>query len=394
MKEPIQNSIQSLSFNNPTVEDILRYRWEEFKKSHSVREIEEKEVEKMLYCRSGMNGIFVYTCERCHETVYQLLGCNSRLCSRCGKRYTEQWARKLSRKLVNVPHRHFVFSVPSQIWPYLKQDRSLWKVYMDSAIETCNDYFPKIMRKHNARVGIVVIFHPFGKAINFYPHLHLIITEGGFDGKGHFIPKKFIPADGLRRTWQYHVSKNLQEAGLPNNLFTELYQKYKKGFYVWIHRAGRIDNPRDIAEYIGRYVRHPAIANTRIVGFNGKTVEFYYEEENEDGYKTTHYVKMNVDEFISNLIQHTPDRQFKMIRHYGIYARTLKRFFLSRSLQSSITFEFQDILYMFGWKSKPYCPYCGGKLRFERFETIPPPGDFFHWEVKKEDLVKFEYMMN
>ncbi len=390
MEKPIQNSIQLPSFNNPTVEDILRYRWREFKNIHPVREVEEKEVEKMLYCRSGINGIFVYTCEKCHRTIYQLLGCNSRLCTRCGKRYTDQWAKKLARRLSNVPHRHLVFSAPSHLWPYLKKNRSLWKVYMDSAIETIDDYFPKIIHNPHIRVGVIVVLHPFGKDMKFQPHLHLIITEGGFL-KGKFIPKKFIPADGLRKSWQYHVSKNLQEAGLPNSLFTKLYQKYKNGFYVWVHRAGRIENPVDIIKYIGRYIRHPAISNSRIISFNGKIVEFYYEQENADGYKTTHYVTMDADEFISSLIQHIPERQFRMIRHYGAYARTLKRFFFS--IQSTITFEFQDILYMPRWKCKPYCPYCGGRLRFERFETIPPPDDFLHWEVKNEDLVRFEYML-
>lgn len=348
-------------------------------------------MEKALLCRSGQNGLFAYECENCHKTVYQLFGCNSRICPRCGKRYTDQWSKKMSRKLSNVPHRHFVLSIPSQLWPYLKQDRSLWKVYMDSAIETIDDYFPKIMHNPHVRVGVIVVFHPFGKDMKFQPHLHLIITEGGFL-KGRFIPKKFIPADGLRKTWQYHVSRKLQEAGIPNQLFTELLQKYKKGFYVWVHRAGRIDKPRDIARYIGRYVRHPAIANSRIVSFNGINVEFYYEQEDEDGNKTVHYVKMAVDEFISALIQHIPESQFKMIRHYGIYARTLKRFF--SSAQSSITSEFQDILYMYGRQFKPYCPYCGGQLKFLRFETIPPPGDFLHWNVKKEDLVTLRNMMD
>ncbi len=393
MFQTTQNKNGFENFNNPTVEDIFRWRWEEFKKTHPVREIEEKEVEKMLLCRTGQNGVFIWVCEKCHRIVYQLLGCNSRLCSRCGKRYTDQWAKRLSRKLFNVPHRHFVFSVPSQLWSCIREDRSLWKVYMDSAIDTCDDYFPKIMRKHNARVGIVVILHPFGKSLNFYPHLHLIITEGGFDGKGNFIPKKFIPADGLRKCWQYHVSKNLQEAGLPSSLFTELYKKYPKGFYVWIHRNGRIKDPRDIAKYLGRYVRHPAIANRRIVSFDGKLVKFYYEEENEDGYKTKHYVEMDVDEFIAALIQHVPDRQFKMIRHYGVYARYLKRFFRSGSLQSSIGFGFQDILYMNRWKFKPLCPHCGGMLEFVRFTTIPPPEDDLHWEIKKEDLVSWRNMM-
>ena len=356
---------------------------------HPVRETEEKEVEKMLHCKSDRT--FVYECENCHKTVYQLLGCNSRLCTRCGKRYTEQWSRKLAKRLFNVPHRHFVLSIPSQIWPYLRQERSLWKVYMDSAIETIDDYFPKIMHNPHIKIGVVVVLHPFGKDMKFQPHLHLIITEGGFL-KGRFIPKKFIPARGLAKSWQYHVSKKLQEAGLPNNLFTELYHKYD-GFYVWVHRNGRIDNPKDIAKYIGRYVRHPAIANSRIVSFNGNRVEFYYEQEDADGNKTIHYVEMDVDGFISSLIQHIPDRQFKMIRHYGVYSRTLKRFFSSSPLQSSMTSEFQDILYMFGWKFKPYCPHCGGKLKFLRFETIPPPDDCFHWEPEKRDLVILKNMM-
>ncbi len=388
MTKPIQNSIQLPAFNKPTIKNILQCHWEDYKRTHPVREIEEKEVEKMLLCRS--NKIFVYTCEKCHRTVYQFLGCNSRLCTRCGKRYTDQWSKKLAKRLANVPHRHFVFSIPSQLWPYLKQDRSLWKVYMDSSVETIDDYFPKIMHNPKIRVGVIVVFHPFGKDMKFQPHLHLIITEGGFL-KGKFISKKFVPARKLAKSWQYHVSKNLQEAGLPNRIFTELYKKYN-GFYVWVHRAGRIDKPVDIIKYIGRYIRHPAISNSRIISFDGKIVEFYYEQEDADGNKTTHYVKMGVDEFISSLIQHIPERQFRMIRHYGAYARTLKRFFFS--IQSTITFEFQDILYMPGWKCKPYCPYCGGRLKFERFETIPPPDDFLHWEVKKEDLVKFKYISN
>jgi len=355
---------------------------------HELREVEETEVEKMLHCKS--DKVFVYECDKCHKTVYQLLGCNSRVCPRCGKRYTDQWSKRLSKKLCDVPHRHFVLSVPSQLWSYLKQDRSLWKVYMDSAMDTIDDYFPKLMHNPHVRIGVIVVFHPFGKDMKFQPHLHLIITEGGFL-KGRFIPKKFIPARKLAKSWQYHVSKNLQEAGISYQIFAELYRKYN-GFYVWVHRAGRIDKPRDIARYIGRYVRHPAIANSRIVSFDGTSVEFYYEREDADGNKTTHYVKMNVDEFISSLIQHIPDRQFKMIRHYGVYARTLKKFFSSS--QSTITSEFQDILYMFGWKFKPYCPYCGGKLKFLRFETIPPPGDYCHWDVKKEDLVILKNMID
>lgn len=333
--------------------------------------------------------MFVYQCRDCSEMVYQLLGCNSRLCSRCGKRYNDQWAKSLSRAMFQVPHRQFVLSIPPKLWPYLKEDRTLWKPYMDSAIETCNDYFPKIMHNPHIKPGAIVILHPFGKDMKFQPHLHVIVIEGGFNEKGQFVPRKFFPARKFARCWQYHVSDNLQKAGIPSTVFTELYAKYD-GFYVWVHKAGRIKHPKQIAKYLGRYVRHPAIANSRITYFNGKTVKFYYEEEDEYGTKTRHYVTMDVDEFITALIQHIPDRQFKMIRYYGVYARKHKKTFANYASQSSITNTFQDTLYMPGRRFKPKCPFCGGMLEIWGLQTIPPPGDYFHWKVKRKNMVVWD----
>lgn len=266
--------------------------------------------------------------------------------------------------MFKIPHRHFVISIPDVVWPYLKQDRSLWKDYMDSAIETCNDYFPKIMRNQNIRVGIIVIFHPYGKDMKFQPHLHLIITEGGFNAKGYFIKQEFIPARKFARCWQYHVSDKLQKAGLPNELFSYTYAKYD-GFYVWIHKDGRIHHPKLIAKYLGRYVRHPAIANSRIDFFDGINVGFHYEDHNKERYDITMYV----DEFISALVQHIPEPQFKMIRYYGAYARRTKAKFGLCS-QSSIR---QWTLLKFGFYKEIRCPYCGGEVEFVAYLKKPPP---------------------
>ena len=272
--------------------------------------------------------------------------------------------------MFQIPHRHFVISVPDIIWPYIKQDRDLWKVYMDSAIDTCNDYFPKLMRKHKAQVGIIVVFHPFGKDMKFQPHLHLIITEGAFDRAGRFIKQEFIPARQFARCWQYHVSKNLQEAGIPNEIFTYTYNNYN-GFYVWVHKAGRIRHPKLIIKYLGRYVRHPAIANSRLTSFDGGNVGFFYEEHKETDV-IRHDITMFVDDFISALIQHIPEPQFKMIRHYGAYARRTKSIFKSY-LQSSIT---QTKLVIFGVQQPEKvlrCPYCGGELEFVMYMDKGPP---------------------
>ncbi|PXF60667.1 MAG: hypothetical protein C4B59_08335 [Candidatus Methanogaster sp.] len=55
--------------------------------------------------------------------------------------------------------------------------------------------------------------------------------------------------------------------------------------------------------------------------YDGKTVTFWYGDH--DGKR--HFVTMTVREFIKALIQHIPDRNFKMIRYYGAYSRRIKR---------------------------------------------------------------------
>lgn len=262
-----------------------------------------------------------------------------------------------------VAHRHFVMSVPNALWEFLRDWNNL-KAYMDAAIECFNDYFSKLLHR-NIKVGVIVILHPFGKDMRFQPHLHLLITEGGFDNSRNFIKAEFIPANGFRKSWQYHVLEKLQSNGLPNRLATQMYNKYPNGFYVWLHKRGTIKHPKVIAKYVGRYVRHPAIANSRIYFFNKKIVKFFYTNNEDKRVDVT----MTTNQFISALIQHIPPPQFKMIRYYGAYARATKKKY-GAPTRSGIT---QLKLYQFGIERIKYCPFCHNELEFVWYCRKPPP---------------------
>ena len=71
---------------------------------------------------------------------------------------------------------------------------------------------------------------------------------------------------------------------------------------------------------MARYVRHPAIADSRIIDYDTENVTFVYEREG-----VTHTVVMNKYEFIHNVIKHIPDKHFKMVRYYGIHSRRSKK---------------------------------------------------------------------
>ena len=77
-------------------------------------------------------------------------------------------------------------------------------------------------------------------------------------------------------------------------------------------------NPHQVAKYIGRYLGRPVIATSRIDSYDGQSVTFHYNRH-EDGLLI--HETISVMDFIKRLIRHIPNKHFKMIRYYGIYAK-------------------------------------------------------------------------
>ena len=117
---------------------------------------------------------------------------------------------------------------------------------------------------------------------------------------------------------------------------------------------------------------HPASRGRKrtIAPIHGKTVTFWYEDR--EGVR--HFVTMEVRAFMRALIQHIPDRNFKMIRYYGAYCRRTKRSYsgyLQRSIRQA-TFE-DFVTNVNTWA--PKCPRCGRKMTFVCYEKGPPIED-------------------
>ena len=327
-----------------------------------LRRVEIEEVEKMLKCSNGAYGYSTYKCKDCQKTFTVPFTCKSRLCTHCGKKYADQWAGELSLRMFDVTHRHMVFTIAHTLRQFFEKDRSHWKVIMDSVNDTMVDFMNYSNKTDGLRPGIICVFHPYGKDLKFNPHVHVIITEGGLTKDDKWMDVNYFDYDGLRKSWQYHILTNLKKA-IPNtrenrDLINSLFKNRENGFYVYAKNV--IESPKEVAKYIGRYVRHPAIAESRISDYNGKTVTFYYEKD--DGERVD--VSMSVMEFIGRIIKFVPDRQFKMIRHFGLYSRRAfgkaKKIMEELKLYNLERVKYLEALIKNVWTLK--CPECGGEV--------------------------------
>ena len=345
--------------------------WELYEYQHwkELRPVEVKEVQKMMTCKDLERGFFTMYCKTCKEAHDVFFGCSSRICSNCGKNYTDKWAKSLRRAMFKVPHRHLVLSIASELWEVIREYRDLQKIMMDCAIRTLNNVL-SIKGRRKLLAGAIVVIHPFSRDISFKPHIHILVTEGGFDSKNKFVPIRFIPARPMRKVWQYEVltsfKKHLPKTRFYRKLIHQLFEEHPEGFYVYLPKETRITNLRQIGKYVGRYVRHPAIANTRIVNYDGQTVTFWYK----DNHEVRHYVSMKVQHFIKSIIQHIPESQFKMIRYYGAYARKHKKRYAHYLEQGSIT---QSKLGDFPKQRSFKCPNCGSPMEFIEYNKEGPP---------------------
>ena len=343
------------------------HNWDVYRYKHrdEIRDVEIEEVEKMLSC--GERGYCMYLCPNCGELKVIHFGCNSRVCTHCGKKFTDKWANMVARKTFDVKHRHVVFTIPEELRSFFHDDRSLLKVLMDCAITTLADVMERKLN-YKAIPGAIVIVHTYGKDMKHNSHLHCLVTEGGFKNNGIWVDVNYFPYEMLRKSWQNHLLNSLKKEieDTPENreLIDDLFKKHPEGFYV--RAKDTINNKKGMIKYIGRYIRHPAVAESRIISYDGKEVVFWYKDDDE----ITHYVTMGVEEFISAVIGHIPDRQFKTVRHYGVYSRGIKRKF--KRLLGLVSIAQQKLTkFLRSWA--PMCSNCGCRMEFVWLGKGKPP---------------------
>jgi len=346
-----------------SVKLIFQEHWNEYLKTHQVREVEKEEVEKMLSCKGAERGCFIFYCKHCDREIFVPFGCNSRICSCCGKRYADKWADMLSKKVAKgIIHRHLVFGIPDMLWNYMRESK-LRKVLMDTAHRTIKKVFSNITKK-DIEPGSIEAIHPFGRDVKFQPHVHSIVTEGGFSKDGKFISLgRYISYNALHRKWQYEILNALRKY-VSKSIIDEAFRKYPKGFCVYV-RPEQIKSSKYLAKYIGRYVRHPAIANSRIIAYNGEAVRFYYK----DNKNALHYKIMLVNDFISAIIQHIPEKNERLVRYYGIYSRRKIRRTLEINRQSFIQ---RKLLNKDSKRRVVLCPICFQEAKLMMYCKKPP----------------------
>ena len=351
---------------------ILEDHWSSFVKIYNkkIRPNVKAEVTKVLLCKDTRYGDIELKCEKCNETKKVGFTCKSRFCTSCGKIYVDNWIESMLSKLINVRHRHIVFTIPKELRIYFGKDRSKLKILPQCAAKAVTTWMRDLNKSEEFIPGIVTVIHTFGRDLKWNPHVHMMVTEGGTGNKTEWRHIKHISYLALRKRWQKLLLDSLTELvdnhSEAKRLKSKLYKDKDKGFYV--HAKTQIKSAKIAAKYIGRYVGRPAIAESRIIKYDGKTVTYKYTRHEDDKVVVE---TVTAHEFLKKVIIHIPEKHFKMIRYFGIYSRRSRKkdIFIKMlsdkilKIRKSIAKWEYRILAAFG-VNPCKCPKCGSTMKF------------------------------
>ena len=295
-------------------------------------------------CRTAALGGHVERCEDCAHLRISYNSCRDRHCPRCQAAAAKEWLADRRTELLPVPYFHVVFTLPRPIADIAYQNKAL--VY-DLLLKTAAETLITIAAdpKHlGARVGLTAVLHTWGSALTHHPHAHIIVPGGGVSAKP-------APAEAAGEHWIACRPRFFHSVAVLSCLFRRLflerltaaYQAGRLQFFAdqaalaeptafktrlaalrkvkWVVYAKRpFGGPDAVLAYLSRYTHRIAIANSRLVAFDGKRVTFKWKDYRAKAAARYKLMTLDADEFIRRFLIHVLPDGFHRIRHYGLFA--------------------------------------------------------------------------
>ena len=300
------------------LQQIFTDYYEEIEYTLHPRKTEMENIDKMIHCGDPSFGGAMYGCPHCGNLKFVPFRCHSRFCPTCCNKYAMERTTSMSFKLVNVTHRHCVFTIDKSLREFFLKDRSLLDCLFHSANSVITRMFYKMNKSKNFTPGFIMVLHTFGRDLKWNPHIHCLISEGGYSDDGVWRNVKHFDYTFLRNAFRTALLNEMESkiGSSFKKVKAKCYREHQQGFYVYA--KPNLCDPRIVVKYIGRYLGRPVIATSRIDKYDGEMVTFHYNRHEDEQYIEETIPAM---EFIQRLIRHIPEKHFKMIRYGGIYAR-------------------------------------------------------------------------
>ena len=348
-----------------TVNNILR-EWRDLWPG-GLREEQYSTLNLIAHCREGTLGYNYAKCGKCRHREWYASSCGDRHCPRCLGPRQASWSQAVCTRLPNIPHFHVVYTCVREFRRFFKLNyRIAANLLFAAAAQTM-----KLFQLNNMGMlgGFLAVLHTWGSALNWHPHLHLLVPAGGVNpatGRWKSARKDYLfNVTAMSRVFRAILLRRLEELDAdpsvcwPDGLDTvESRRDWRSAMALrnWnIFIRPTLANTRAVVRYLARYTSRIAISNHRISRVDPveRTVRFNWKDYKDGG--QTKEIKLDGARFLRRFTLHLVPKGFRRIRYFGFLTGSSEQV---RQLPGAPR---QAIGEKAAPPARPACPKCGGQ---------------------------------
>ena len=271
-------------------------------------------------------------CVRCDFKRPSYNSCRNRHCPTCQALRQARWVEQRMDRVLPTQHFHVVFTVPAQLHPIARANPAwMYKALFDAARITLVTLGKQRLGTTDAApvLGVTAVLHTWTKELHLHPHLHCVVTAGGFDrDSGRWFPSKsrfLFPVALMRDLFRSTLLRHLKAAvaagdvqlvgraaslaapGAFDRLVNALYR------IKWVVYAKKpFAGSTQVFKYLGRYTHRVAVADSSLLSVTPTQVEIRTRGDGR--------ARMTPAQFIQRFLLHMLPQGFHKIRHFGLYS--------------------------------------------------------------------------
>ncbi len=283
----------------------------------------------LAHCREGSLGFNMARCGRCGHSEWYPSSCGDRHCPTCLGPRQAQWSEQVCERLPDCPHFHIVFTLPEQLHDLFTMNyRKVADALTDAAAATLKQF-----QRNNWKVdgGFLSVLHTWGSALNWHPHLHVLVSAGGVDpATGRWKPVRrdySFPVKTVSRVFRAILLSRIEaldrdtEMVWPDGWRSVEERRQRRvalcarNFNVF--SKATLGNTRAVVRYLARYTSRIAMSNSRLVSLDAekREVTFRWKDYRAGGQVRERTLSGKL--FIWLFTRHLVPKGYRRVRYFG-----------------------------------------------------------------------------
>jgi len=308
-------------------------------------------MQSIIDCHTPACGEVQYNCHECSQYQHFCHACGNRSCPACQHKTNNDWLDRQRQKLLPVDYYMVTFTLPAELRSFVwHHQKWAYQTLFDIARQTLMT-FARNDKKLNAILGLTGVLHTHSRRLDYHPHVHFIVPNGGLSADKKYWKQKtgkyLFNGRKLACVFRAKFIEAMKQKG---------YTLPKKTPLKWVTQCEAVGRGESAYVYLARYLYRGVITEKNIIKEGQNYVTFKYQENQSKQWQTR---TEPVAKFLWLVLQHVLPKGFRRARDYGFLHSNAKLTLKRLQLILKVNLSKTPTVNNHECKQKHPCPKCG-----------------------------------